>query len=69
MSRVQQMRGGRDNDPSFGTRMRGEGELAELLRRCFDIACKRLGLNARRDVGLDTLRFKQPRLDGQLTLF
>jgi DNA repair photolyase len=70
MSRVQQMRGGRDNDPAFGTRMRGSGELAELLRRRFDIACTRLGLNAgRRGAALDTSLFRPPRLDGQLGLF
>ena len=31
MSRVHQMRGGRDNDPCFGSRMVGTGELADLL--------------------------------------
>ena len=30
MSIVQQMRGGRDNDPAFGSRMRGQGLFAEL---------------------------------------
>ncbi len=70
MSRVQQMRGGRDNDPAFGARMRGSGELAELLRRRFDIACKRLGINGgQRYAALDTSRFQAPRLDGQLGLF
>ena len=70
MSRVQQMRGGRDNDSAFGTRMRGHGELADLLRRRFDIACKRLGLNAgQRGAALDTALFRPPRLDGQLGLF
>jgi DNA repair photolyase len=70
MSRVQQMRGGRDNDPAFGTRMRGSGELAALLRRRFDIACKRLGLNAgRRHAALETTLFRPPRHDGQLGLF
>ncbi len=70
MSRVQQMRGGRDNDSAFGTRMRGRGELADLLRRRFDIACKRLGLNAgQRGATLDTSLFRPPRLDGQLGLF
>ena len=70
MSRVQQMRGGRDNDAAFGARMRGRGELAELLRRRFDIACKRLGLNnGQRGSDLATSLFRPPRLDGQLGLF
>ena len=70
MSRVQQMRGGRDNDPAFGARMRGSGELAELLRRRFEIACKRCGLNSnQRGSALDTNLFRPPRRDGQLGLF
>jgi DNA repair photolyase len=68
MSRVHQMRGGRDNDPNFGSRMSGDGELAELLRKRFDIACERIGFNAR-DWTLDTTRFRKPRADGQLGLF
>ena len=70
MSRVQAMRGGRDNDPNFGSRMRGSGEFADLLRKRFDIACERLGFNSgRRNRSLDTTRFRPPRRDGQMTLF
>jgi len=74
MSRVREMRGGRDNDPNFGSRMRGSGELADLLRRRFDIACGRLGFNAgKRNRSLDTTRFKPPIIkrseDKQLPLF
>src|SRR5499426_358842 len=46
MARIRDMRGGRENDPEFGSRMKGEGEYAELLRGRFEIACRRLGLNA-----------------------
>ncbi len=68
MSRVQQMRGGRENDPEFGSRMRGNGEFADLLRKRFEKACARLGLNEhRRD--LDTTQFRPPRIDGQMDLF
>jgi DNA repair photolyase len=70
MSRVHQMRGGRDNDPGFGSRMRGSGEFADLLRQRFDIACERLGYNnGRRNRSLDTTRFRKPRHNGQLALF
>jgi DNA repair photolyase len=73
MSRVNAMRGGRDNDPDFGSRMRGTGEFADLLRKRFNVACTRLGLNSRRSDGdLDCTRFKPPRVrhdDGQLSLF
>ena len=68
MRRVKQMRGGRENDPEFGTRMRGSGEFADLLRIRFAKACKRLGLNEHRRV-LDIAQFRRPRLDGQMGLF
>jgi DNA repair photolyase len=60
MSLIRDMRGGRDNDPNFGTRMRGTGPYAELLRRRFHIACRRLGLNSAPRVALDTTRFTAP---------
>jgi len=60
MSLVRAMRGGRDNDPRFGSRMRGTGPLAVLLRNRFQLACRRLGLNAgERDV-LTTALFRAP---------
>src|SRR5215470_2940567 len=68
MSIVQQVRGGRDNDPNFGSRMRGTGLFADLIARRFELACKRLRLNQAR-APLDTSRFRPPRRDGQLPLF
>jgi DNA repair photolyase len=68
MSRVRAMRGGKEYDSEFGSRMRGEGELADLLEKRFRIACERLGLN-QRDWELDTKRFKPPQRGGQLPLF
>ncbi|MFL6580253.1 MAG: PA0069 family radical SAM protein [Burkholderiales bacterium] len=68
MSRVKQMRGGRENDPNFGSRMRGNGEFADLLKIRFETACRRLGLNLQRRT-LDTGLFRPPRLDGQMDLF
>src|SRR5579859_2792705 len=68
MSRVKQMRGGRENDPEFGTRMSGSGEFADLLRLRFEKTCKRLGLNEHRRV-LNVTQFRRPRMDGQLDLF
>jgi len=44
MSLIQDMRGGRDYDATFGTRMRGTGPIADLIRNRFKIACKRLGI-------------------------
>ena len=61
MSRVHAMRGGRDNDPNFGSRMRGQGELAQLLAQRFTKACQRLGFNAEsRNRALDTAQFSVP---------
>jgi DNA repair photolyase len=60
MSLVGQIRGGRDNDPEFGSRMRGEGLFADLIARRFAVACKRLGLNDDRTLRLDTTRFRPP---------
>ena len=45
MSRVHAMRGGRDNDPNFGSRMRGRASSRGLLAQRFKKACARLGFN------------------------
>jgi len=69
MSLVRDIRGGRDNDPAFGSRMVGRGAFAELVRRRFDLACRRLALNTARSQALDTTRFRVPRApDAQLNL-
>jgi hypothetical protein len=60
MSLIRDMRGGRDNDPRFGTRMRGTGPYAELLRRRFQVACRRLNLNSGGRDTLDTTLFRPP---------
>lgn len=68
MSRLRAMRDGRENDPCFGSRTRGSGEFAELLRMRFEKACRRLELNKHRRQ-LDCSQFRPQRLDGQLDLF
>lgn len=60
MSVLREMRGGRDNDPNFGSRMRGNGPYALLLRSRFKLACQRLGLNATPRGSLDTTLFRPP---------
>jgi len=66
---VRDSRGGRDNDPRFGSRMVGEGPYAALLRQRLEKARERYGL----DQKLPPLRtdlFVAPRLeDRQLSLF
>src|SRR4051794_19570144 len=55
MSRVRQIRGGKENDPSFGTRHSGTGLIAELINKRFHNACRRFGLNEeRRSPSIDT---------------
>ncbi|MDZ4371967.1 MAG: PA0069 family radical SAM protein [Phenylobacterium sp.] len=45
MSLVRQMRGGKDYDMTWGSRMRGEGPIADLLSARFKAARRRLGLD------------------------
>lgn len=60
MARVRDMRGGKDYDASFGSRMKGEGVWAQLLQQRFSQAAARFGLNRER-VELDLTRFRPPR--------
>jgi len=69
MALIRELRGGRENDARFGFRMRGTGPYAELLSRRFEVACRRLGLNAAERPKLDTGRFRVPGpASGQLSL-
>jgi DNA repair photolyase len=61
MSLIQQMNGGRDYDSDFRTRMRGQGVFAQLLRRRFEVACRRHGYGRARELALDASRFVPPR--------
>lgn len=47
ISLIKSMRGGRDNDPAFGTRMKGDGPFATLIHTRFAAACRRYGLEGR----------------------
>jgi len=68
MARIRDMRGGRDYDSNFATRMKGSGVWAELIRQRFHKACDRLGLNTDR-VDLDTSLFNSSLITGQSSLF
>jgi DNA repair photolyase len=69
MSVIQSMRGGQDNDPRFGSRMRGMGPFADLLRQRFKLACTRLGLTRSNSQGLPITLFRPPAGDsGQMDL-
>ncbi len=68
LSRIRSIRGGRLNDPRFGSRMRGEGAHADQISRLFHLTRRRLGLD-RSGKSLSTDSFRQPRRDGQTELF
>jgi DNA repair photolyase len=68
MSVVRSMRGGRDNDPGFGTRMHATGPVAQLIRQRFDLACRRLGFSSQHNFSHPTNLFRAPmRTHSQLT--
>jgi DNA repair photolyase len=68
LARVQEMRGGKDYDADFATRMKGSGLWADLIRQRFEKTCARLGLNRHR-VELDLTRFRPASAPGQGSLF
>src|SRR6185437_12964436 len=69
LSLVRDARGGKDNDPNFHSRFRGEGAYAVLLQQRFHKARERYGLN-NKITPLRTDLFTPPRLeDKQLSLF
>ena len=48
LNRLRAFRGGKLNDPRFGTRMRGEGVFAEQLESLFVLSCRKAGLTSPR---------------------
>jgi DNA repair photolyase len=70
MSQIREMRAGRANDPSFGSRLRGTGGTAELFAQRFALAKRRFGLDAAAGrFELDTSRFRAPSDSPQASLF
>jgi DNA repair photolyase len=47
LNRIRSLRGGKLNDPNFGSRMRGEGQWADHLRDLFHVAKKKAGITRR----------------------
>ena len=64
MSLVQQMRGGKDYDATYGQRFTGQGEYARLIATRFNLACKRLGLNQGRYRAHNVSHFRVPPQSG-----
>lgn len=67
MSIIQSLRGGRDNDPNWFTRMRGQGPWADLLETRFRLAVRKFGMNKEK-TKLRTDLFRPPE-GAQLQLF
>jgi DNA repair photolyase len=59
LGRIRAIRGGKLNDPRFGSRMRGEGIFADQISQMFHIACRRVGFEE--DIReLSTAAFRRP---------
>jgi DNA repair photolyase len=71
ISLMRQMRGGKDYDPEWGKRMRGEGPIAEMLAQRMRLARRKFGLDRNRaSLALDVSQFRRPPEDKrQLELF
>jgi DNA repair photolyase len=66
---IRDMRGGKDYDSTFGSRMTGKGPIAWMIGRRFEVACERLGFNAT-SVKTTTEHFRPPHpASEQLSLF
>jgi DNA repair photolyase len=59
LGRIRELRGGKLNEPNFGTRMSGQGALADAIKKLFEGACRRLGLNQEK-LELSTAAFRRP---------
>jgi DNA repair photolyase len=59
LNRVRDIRGGRLNDPNFGSRLQGTGAYAEHLSELFEVYCRKAGLNSSRPV-LSAGAFRRP---------
>lgn len=71
LSRIREIRGGKLNDPRFGSRFTGEGPYAEVITQLFHRAIERLGLEHRAmNSGANATTFRRPRREkNQLELF
>ena len=68
MSLINQARGGKDYDAQFGTRMRGTGAYADMLRVRFQLARRKLGWTEGDRAELSVALFRPPVDTAQLTL-
>jgi DNA repair photolyase len=67
LNRIRSLRGGKLNDPRFGSRMSGEGLFAQQIEDLFNVAARKAGLTEHR-LDLSIAAFRRPS-GAQLTLF
>ncbi|RQO31895.1 radical SAM protein [Taibaiella sp. KBW10] len=65
---IQSCHGGKVSDSRPGVRMRGEGEMATIIRQQFKLYCHKLGLN-KTSFAYNMEAFRRPPKNGQLSLF
>ena len=59
LNRIRAIRGGRLNDPRFGSQMKGEGIFAEQIADLFALACRKAGIGGR-GPNISTAAFRRP---------
>ena len=64
LSMVRAIRGGRENDPNYFSRMRGDGDYARMIEQRFHNGCRRYGLNQTPQPPLVTELYTAPVLPG-----
>jgi len=57
LNRLRSIRGGKLNDPRFGSRMEGEGIFSDQIRSLYDLACRKYGIAGRSPL-LSTAHFR-----------
>jgi DNA repair photolyase len=58
LSRIRELRGGQLNDPRFGSRMKGEGAIADAVKQMFKVTSKKLAFPGK--TTLSTKAFRRP---------
>ena len=59
LSQIRDIRGGKLNDANFGSRMHGEGAVADNLEKMFHLYARKFGFNQKR-ISLSADHFKRP---------
>ena len=58
LNRIKDVRGGNLNDPRWGSRFHGEGEISNAIRDLFHLSCEKYGLN-KEELSVSTEHFRR----------